>query len=82
MTGSGEVKRARGISCGLPNASDGPDFPESYPSRAKTWFWQALQKSGKKQHSIEISLENVLGTEMKHIAEKNLMYSRAENSHM
>lgn len=74
--------RAPGISCGLPNTSDGPAFPRSYPSRAKTWFWQALQKSEKKQHSLEMSLEKVLGTEMKHIAEKILMYSRTENGHL
>lgn len=59
-----------------------PALPETRPATAKTWFWLALQKSGMKQHSLEIPLENVLGTEKKHITEKNLMYGRAESSHM
>lgn len=53
-----------------------------HPTTAKAWFWQALQKSGKKHYSLKIPLENVLGTVKKHIAEKNLMYGTVESSHM
>jgi len=46
--GCGEVKRARGAFCGVLNVSAMPALPETHPATAKAWFWQALQKSGKK----------------------------------
>lgn len=80
--GCGRGKRARKIFCGVPDVSARPSLPETCPTTAKACFWQALRKSGKEQHSLEIPLENVLGTEKKHVAEKNLLYGRAESSHM
>lgn len=68
--GCGAGKSARGIFCSVPDVSARPALPETCPTIAKAWFWQAFQKSGKKHHSLEIPLENVLGTEKQHIAEK------------